>query len=123
MASRALAPLVRRSVVATRASQNALKGGTPPLAPFARIPAPTQKLSEQNDCVFDDGVAPELALDFDCQHVSSNEGLASWLGGLSFFVLLYKFVETTDPRSQNPAVNRIKNDMVMEAPKAPSLYD
>lgn len=42
---RSLAPLVRRSVVATRANQSSLRGGaSPPLPPFARSPVPTQKV-------------------------------------------------------------------------------
>ena len=61
-----------------------------------------KQLVENNDAVFDDGVAPELALDFDCQHVDSTEGLLSWLGGLGGFVALYQFVKYTDPESKNP---------------------
>lgn len=66
--------------------------------------------------MWDDGVAPELALDYDCQHVSSTEGILSWLGGLGGFVALYQFVKTTDPESKNPAVNRTMN-VVKDAPK------
>ena len=64
---------------------------------------------EQNDLVFDDGVAPELALDFDCQHISSTEALLSWAAALSGLVLAWKFVEWTDPESKNPAVSRKLN--------------
>lgn len=74
------------------------------------------QLVENNDAVWDDGVAPELALDYDCQHVSSKEGILSWLGGLGGFVALYQFVKTTDPESKNPAVNRTMN-VVKDAPK------
>ena len=43
--------LLRRSVVATRAVKSLLRGAaTPPLPAFARIPAPTQKVNE-NDTV------------------------------------------------------------------------
>jgi hypothetical protein len=43
---RALAPLLRRSVVTARASQRALRGGgTPPMPVFARVPAPTEPVS------------------------------------------------------------------------------
>ena len=34
---------------------------------------------EQYDAIWDDGVAPEVTLDFDCQHISSGEGLAMWV--------------------------------------------
>ena len=38
-------------------------------------------LVEDNDIVFDDGVAPELAFDFDCQHnMSSGEAPGMWAG-------------------------------------------
>ena len=71
---------------------------------------------ENNDAVFDDGVAPELALDFDVQHVSKTEGVLSWLGGLSLFVGLYQFIKFTDPESKNPAVNRTMN-VVIDPPR------
>jgi len=115
--ARSLAPLVRRSVIATRSSQCLVRGGaSPPLPPFARSPTPTQKLIENNDAVWDDGVAPELALDFDCQHVSHSEAVFSWLAGLGGFAALYQFIKSTDPASKNPAVNRTMN-VVVDAPK------
>jgi len=87
-------------------------GSTPPLPPFARNVAPTEKLVEEHDLVWDDGVAPELAIDFDAQHVSKGEALAWWLGGLGFFVGLYQLVKWSDPASKNPAVNRSLNMVV-----------
>ncbi|EED93618.1 predicted protein [Thalassiosira pseudonana CCMP1335] len=90
-------------------------GATPPLAPFARLPPESEKLVEQYDAIWDDGVAPEVTLDFDCQHISSGEGLAMWLGGLGFFATLYQVVKASDPQSKNPAVNR-KMDGVGESP-------
>eukprot|EP00557_Chaetoceros_sp_GSL56_P004104 CAMPEP_0176487930 /NCGR_PEP_ID=MMETSP0200_2-20121128/6421_1 /TAXON_ID=947934 /ORGANISM="Chaetoceros sp., Strain GSL56" /LENGTH=126 /DNA_ID=CAMNT_0017884845 /DNA_START=66 /DNA_END=446 /DNA_ORIENTATION=+ len=115
--ARCLAPLVRRSVVATRSMQSSLRGGaSPPLPPFARSPVPSQKLVENNDAVWDDGVAPELALDFDCQHVSKTEGILSWLGGLGLFVALFQVVKMSDPQSKNPAVNR-KMNVVVDSPR------
>lgn len=74
------------------------------------------QLVEQHDAIFDDGVAPELGLDFDCQHISSQEGFMSWAGGLFGFVVLYNVINNYDPTSYNPAVNR-KMDMVVESPK------
>ena len=122
-AVRNLTPLMRRSTKfpitrQTTVSKTSIRelGSTPPLAPFARIPAPTQKLVEHHDSVWDDGVAPEVALDYDCQHVSSTEGLLSWLGGLTGFALLFQFVKSTDPESKNPAVNRTLN-VVVDSPR------
>ena len=63
-------------------------------------------MTENSDCVWDDGVAPELALDFDAPHISSREGLAYWFGGLGFFAVLYqtiKFVTNGAP-DDNPAL-------------------
>jgi hypothetical protein len=50
MASRALIPLLRRSIVSTRASSKALKGGggSPPMPAFARIPAPSEAVRLMN---------------------------------------------------------------------------
>ena len=45
MASRALAPLVRRSIVNARIQSRAIRGGSPPMPAFARIPAPTEPVS------------------------------------------------------------------------------
>ncbi len=45
MATRAFVPLLRRSIVATRTQTNALRGGTPPMPAFVRIPAPTEPVS------------------------------------------------------------------------------
>eukprot|EP00581_Thalassiosira_minuscula_P028264 CAMPEP_0183756998 /NCGR_PEP_ID=MMETSP0739-20130205/5430_1 /TAXON_ID=385413 /ORGANISM="Thalassiosira miniscula, Strain CCMP1093" /LENGTH=137 /DNA_ID=CAMNT_0025994325 /DNA_START=14 /DNA_END=427 /DNA_ORIENTATION=- len=109
--------LARRSTASSLAKQQysssavSLGGATPPLAPFARIPVESEKLVEQYDAIWDDGVAPEVTLDFDCQHVSSGEGLAWWLGGLGFFATLYQVVKATDPESKNPAVKRSMNSV------------
>ena len=75
--------------------------------------APTEKLVENIDAVWDDGVAPEMCLDFDCQHVDSTEGLLWWLGGLTFFATMFQVVKATRPEDKKPCVNRIHNDMVV----------
>lgn len=75
--------------------------------------APTEKLVENIDAVWDDGVAPEMCLDFDCQHVDSTEGLMWWLGGFTFFATVYQVVKATRPEDKKPCVNRIHNDMVV----------
>mmetsp|Transcript_51731 Transcript_51731/g.76682 ORF Transcript_51731/g.76682 Transcript_51731/m.76682 type:complete len:130 (+) Transcript_51731:36-425(+) len=119
LARTALGPLLRRSTVITRSSESALRGGggyTPPVPPFARNLAPQDKLVEEHDLIWDDGVAPELTIDFDCQHVSKTEGLAWFLGGLGFFSGLYNLVALTDPAGKNPALNRRMN-MVVDNPK------
>lgn len=87
MTSSALARIATRSLtrrsavrsttaVAKSYSNSAVAlGGTPPLPPFARIPPESEKLVEQYDAIWDDGVAPEVTLDFDCQHIDSGEAL------------------------------------------------
>jgi hypothetical protein len=70
---------------------------------------------EHHDSVWDDGVAPEVALDFDCQHVDSTEGLLWWLGGFAFFATVFQVVKSTKPELKNPAVNRSMN-MVIDSP-------
>jgi hypothetical protein len=65
--------------------------------------------------VWDDGVAPEVALDFDCQHVDSTEGLLWWIGGLAFFATLFQVVKATKPELKNPAVSRSMN-LVIDSP-------
>jgi hypothetical protein len=45
MASRSLVPILRRSVAISRASSKALRGGSPPMPAYARIPAPSEPVS------------------------------------------------------------------------------
>mmetsp|Transcript_109931 Transcript_109931/g.154154 ORF Transcript_109931/g.154154 Transcript_109931/m.154154 type:complete len:122 (-) Transcript_109931:139-504(-) len=114
MASRALNPLLRRSIVAARMQSKALRGGSPPLPAFVRIPAPSEPLVENHDCLFDDACAPELALDFDCQNISTSEGITSWLTGIGCFATLFftiKYLE--DPPSRNPAISRAESDDIV----------
>jgi hypothetical protein len=79
----------------------------------------SSQLVEQNDVVFDDGVAPELALDFDSQHISSTEALLTWAAALTGLVLFWNFVAWTDPESKNPAVGRKMNMVVEPVPRGP----
>ena len=89
MTSAAVARIVTRSICRQSRSTALAKsnysssavtlgGATPPLPPFARIPPESEKMVEQADAIWDDGVAPEVTLDFDCQHVSSGEGLVRY---------------------------------------------
>ncbi|KAL3762295.1 hypothetical protein ACHAWU_000942 [Discostella pseudostelligera] len=113
VAARSLAPSLPRSTATSAVSKYSSSaialGGSPPLPPFARIPPESEKLVEQYDAIWDDGVAPEVTLDFDCQHISSGEGFAMWLGGLGFFATLYQVVKASNPAAKNPAVNRRMN--------------
>jgi hypothetical protein len=52
-------------------------------------------MHEENELVWNDGVAPETALDFDAPHVDSNTGLLWFLGGLFFFYANYKLIGWT----------------------------
>ncbi|KAL7463639.1 hypothetical protein ACHAXS_003995, partial [Conticribra weissflogii] len=60
VAIRSLTPAVRRSTGAlskqSYSTTAVVRGGTPPLAPFARIPAESEKLVEHYDAIWDDGV-------------------------------------------------------------------
>ena len=115
-AARQLVPAVTRrssAVASQKFTTSAVTrgGATPPLAPFARIPVESEKLPEQYDAIWDDGVAPEVTLDFDCQHIDSGTGFLMWLGGLGFFATVYQGIKATDPSSKNPAVNRKMNQV------------
>ena len=48
---------------------------------------------EQYDAIWDDGVAPEVTLDFDCQHISSGEGLVS--GRIIYLFIVFLFSIST----------------------------
>ena len=64
-------------------------------------------MTENSDALWDDGVAPELALDFDAPHISSREGLYSWLAGLSGFAVLFQAIKlwTNGAVDDNPALS------------------
>jgi hypothetical protein len=66
-------------------------------------------MTENSDALWDDGVAPELALDFDAPHISSREGLYSWLAGLSTFAILYQVIKfwTNGAVDDNPALPHV----------------
>lgn len=63
--------------------------------PFASLPLPTKPLHEQDELVWNDGVAPEAALDFDAPFVSKTTGLLWWLSGFGFFAAVYAFAKVT----------------------------
>lgn len=63
-------------------------------------------MTENTDCLWDDGVAPELALDFDLPNVSSREALWTSGGVFAFFALFYQGVKAvTEAGEGNPALN------------------
>jgi hypothetical protein len=69
---------------------------------------------ENHDCLYDDACAPELALDFDCQHISTGEGIMSWMIGIGGFITLYYGIKLiSDPPSKNPAITRQESDDIV----------
>jgi len=70
-------------------------------------------MTENLDAVWNDGVAPELALDFDLPNTSSSEALLTWLGALTSFAVLYQTISyaTNGGKDSNPALNHA-TDMV-----------
>jgi hypothetical protein len=74
----------------------------------------TEKLVENHDCLFDDACAPELALDFDCQNISTGEGIMSWMMGIGGYVTLFMTIKyISDPPSKNPAITREESDDIV----------
>jgi len=73
-------------------------------------------MTENSDCLWDDGVAPELALDFDAPHISSREGLYSWLAALSGFAFLYQGIKwwTNGAVDDNPALSHATDVVVKD---------
>lgn len=64
------------------------------------------QLDENHELVWDDGVAPEVTIDFDAPHISMAEGLAWWGGGFAFFAAVFGLVTVSDPESKREAVPR-----------------
>mmetsp|Transcript_6718 Transcript_6718/g.9402 ORF Transcript_6718/g.9402 Transcript_6718/m.9402 type:complete len:129 (-) Transcript_6718:246-632(-) len=79
----------------------------PPKPPMLSYQPPNYRIYEQTDAVWDDGVAAELALDFDCPNISSYQALLMLIGGgFGFFGLTYYLVSLTKPEELNPAKPR-----------------
>jgi hypothetical protein len=73
-------------------------------------------MTENTDCLWDDGVAPELALDFDLPNTSSREALMTLGGVLSVFALFYQSLKlfSTDG---NPALKHATDCVVPDYSK------
>lgn len=80
------------------------------------LPFATSQLDENHELVWDDGVAPEVTLDFDAPHVSIKEALLWWGGGLAFFAAVFGTVVMSEPESKREAVPR-------SATLPPTAYD
>jgi hypothetical protein len=63
------------------------------------------QLHEENELVWNDGVAPETALDFDVPHYSKSTGLFMWLGAFFFLYLNYKALSRIDFNDYRKAVS------------------
>ena len=68
---------------------------------------------ENHDCLFDDACAPELALDFDCQNISTGEGIMSWMLGIGAYVTLFYTIKVWNPIAKNPAITREESDDIV----------
>ena len=62
------------------------------------------QLHEQDELVWNDGVAPETAIDFDAPHISAGTGLVWRLGGFGFFFGVYSFAKATGHPDNKPSV-------------------
>ena len=69
------------------------------------------QMTENSDAVWNDGVAPELALDFDMPNTSTREALLSCLAAFSTFGLIYKSI-TYWSGHENPALPQITDCVV-----------
>jgi len=77
-------------------------GDRPPLPPFMRLPRPKERLPQDYDLVYNDGVAPELLLDFDAPNYSRLQATAMWATALSGIFVVYQFIAFLNPESQRP---------------------
>mmetsp|Transcript_7495 Transcript_7495/g.9767 ORF Transcript_7495/g.9767 Transcript_7495/m.9767 type:complete len:136 (-) Transcript_7495:124-531(-) len=107
MASRALAAVVsKRALVASRsfhASSLQAGGMVPPLPSFARNAVKSERIPENADAVWDDGVAPELALDFDMPNVSTMEAVGTLGAAFGMFYVLIQGILFTMNHDAAPA--------------------
>lgn len=71
---------------------------------LATYPLLRSQLHEENELVWNDGVAPETALDFDAPNVSAARGLVWWLGGFVFFYSVWSLAKATGHPDNKPSV-------------------
>jgi hypothetical protein len=68
-------------------------------------------MTENSDALWDDGVAPELALDFDASHISTREATYTWLGAFLVFATVFQVIKASSPitvmgnNNGNPALS------------------
>ena len=68
------------------------------------------QLHEEDELIWNDGVAPETAIDFDAPHMSPRQVLAWWLGGFAFFAGVYQFAKSTNHPAKKPSVREKESD-------------
>ena len=100
--------LRRSASMASRRAFLPMRGGAggPPPAPFVRVPPPRRPLNEEHELIWDDGVAPETAIDFEAPHVSSRTALKWWFSGFGFFAALGGFLYFWDAPGRKRTVTR-----------------
>jgi hypothetical protein len=71
---------------------------------------------ENTDALWDDGVAPELALDFDLPNTSSREALATLAGSFTVFFLIYQSMNlfTNGGKDNNPALSHATDGVAVD---------
>ncbi|KAA0149952.1 hypothetical protein FNF27_06251 [Cafeteria roenbergensis] len=74
--------------------------------PFHRMPPTNRELHEENELIWNDGVAPETCLDFDAPHYTSSGGLMMWAGAFFGLFLWYKLFATVDWNTHRKAAAR-----------------
>jgi hypothetical protein len=73
------------------------------------------QMDENIDCLWDDGVAPELALDFDVPNISSQEALWTTVSVFAGFFLFYQGLKAaTNIETANPALNHSTDCVVID---------
>ena len=55
--------------------------------------------------MWNDGVAPETAIDFDAPNFSPLQGLLMWFGGLGFFYSVFQLAVLTNHPENKPTVS------------------
>jgi len=92
--------MLRRTVQQTALRLRGAAGHGGAMAPsFVQRRTDVEQFTEEDELVWDDGVAPETAIDFDAPHVNKWKSLGMWLGGFAFFATLGGVITVIDPPS------------------------
>jgi hypothetical protein len=93
-------------------------GGGPDMPEFGAQAPPKKQLPFDNDLIWHDSTAPETIVDFDAQHISTAQAVASFFAAFGVLGTIYAYCVLHDPPSAADVVS-----VAYSAPEGQSALD